>query len=104
MQFRYAFVVDRQGLKVLDVTDLEMTQAGQDRVRVEGAKARPRTATYKVTVGYDDGYIGEGQISYAGIHAVEKAKWAAEIVQQLEKAVLETAPVDALPKQFRIPP
>ena len=67
---------------VLDVTDLEMVQAGHDRVRVEGAKARPRTPTYKVTVGYDDGYIGEGQISYAGIHAVEKAKWAAEIVQQ----------------------
>ena len=49
---------------------------------VHGAKARPRTPTYKVTVGYDDGYIGEGQISYAGIHAVEKAKWAAQIVQQ----------------------
>ena len=67
---------------VLDVTDLGMTQAGTDRVRVEGARARPRTPTYKVTVGYHDGYIGEGQISYAGIHAVEKAKWAAEIVQQ----------------------
>jgi hypothetical protein len=67
---------------VLDVTDLEMVQDGRDRVRVWGAKARPRTPTYKVTVGYDDGYIGEGQISYAGIHAVEKAKWAAEVVQQ----------------------
>lgn len=67
---------------VLDVTDLDMLQAGHDRVRVGGAKARPRTPTYKVTVGYDDGYIGEGQISYAGIHAVDKAKWSAEIVQQ----------------------
>jgi Acyclic terpene utilisation family protein AtuA len=67
---------------VLDVTDLEMSQDGRDRVRVWGAKARPRTPTYKVTVGYDDGFIGEGQISYAGIHAVEKAKWAAEVVQQ----------------------
>lgn len=67
---------------VLDITDLEMAQDGRDRVRVWGAKARPRTPTYKVTVGYDDGFIGEGQISYAGIHAVEKAKWAAEVVQQ----------------------
>ena len=67
---------------VLDVTDLEMAQDGRDRVRVWGAKAGPRTPTYKVTVGYDDGFIGEGQISYAGIHAVEKAKWAAEVVQQ----------------------
>lgn len=67
---------------VLDITELELAQAGPDRVRVEGARARPRTPTYKVTVGYLDGYIGEGQISYAGINAVAKAKWAAEIVQQ----------------------
>ena len=67
---------------VLDITDLEMAQAGADRVSITGAKARPRTPTYKVTVGYNDGYIGEGQISYAGINAVAKAKWAAEIVQQ----------------------
>jgi hypothetical protein len=67
---------------VLDITDLELIQDGKDRVRVVGAKARPRTSTYKVTVGYHDGYIGEGQISYAGINAVAKAKWSAEIVQQ----------------------
>ena len=67
---------------VLDITDLDLIQAGPDRVSFQGAKARPRTATYKVTVGYHDGYIGEGQISYAGINAVAKAKWAAEIVQQ----------------------
>ena len=67
---------------VLDITELEMSQAGRDRVEVFGARARPRTPTYKVTVGYNDGYIGEGQISYAGINAVAKAKWAAEIVRQ----------------------
>ena len=67
---------------VLDITDLELMQVEHDRVSFHGAKARPRTATYKVTVGYHDGYIGEGQISYAGINAVPKAKLAAEIVQQ----------------------
>ena len=66
---------------VLDITALEMRQDGVDRVNVRGARARPRTPTYKVTVGYDDGYIGEGQVSYAGINAVAKAKLAAEIVQ-----------------------
>ena len=67
---------------VLDITELELSQTGPDRVSFRGAKAAPRTPTYKVTVGYHDGYIGEGQISYAGINAVAKAKWAAEIVQQ----------------------
>ena len=67
---------------VLDVTDLEFAEIGKDRVTFSGARAKPRTPTYKVTVGYTDGYIGEGQISYAGINAVAKARWAAEIVQQ----------------------
>ena len=67
---------------VLDITELDLTQAGADRVRVTGARARPRTDTYKVTVGYDDGFIGEGQISYAGAHALDRARWAAEVVQQ----------------------
>ena len=67
---------------VLDITELELLQVGLNRVSFQGAKARPRTSTYKVTVGYHDGYIGEGQISYAGINAVAKAKLAAEIVQQ----------------------
>lgn len=67
---------------VLDVTDLTLSQAGPDRVQLHGARARPRTPTYKVTVGYHDGFIGEGQISYAGINAVAKAKLAAEVVRQ----------------------
>ena len=35
------------------------------------------TETYKVNVGYADGYIGEGEVSYGGIDAVARAKWAA---------------------------
>jgi hypothetical protein len=67
---------------VLDITELELVQAGPDRVSFTGARARPRTPTYKVTVGYDDGYIGEGQIGFAGINAVARARWAADIVRQ----------------------
>ena len=66
---------------VLDIMGLEMAQVAHDYVAVTGARARPRTPSYKVTVGYHEGFIGEGQISYAGINAVAKAKWAAEIVQ-----------------------
>jgi hypothetical protein len=67
---------------VLDITGLDLFSAGADRVRMTGARARPRTPTYKVTVGYDDGYIGEGQISYAGEHALDRARWAAEVVRE----------------------
>jgi len=67
---------------VLDITGLGMRQVEPDRVRITGAQARPRTDTYKVTVGYTDGFIGEGQISYAGIDAVARAELAASVVQQ----------------------
>ncbi len=66
---------------VLDISGIALTQESGDRVRVEGAKARPRTDTYKVNVGYADGYIGEGEVSYGGIDAVARAKWAAQIVK-----------------------
>ena len=67
---------------VLDITHIRFTQEAKDRVRVEGAMARPRTDMYKVTVGYTDGYIGEGEVSYGGIDAVARAKWAADIVKE----------------------
>jgi hypothetical protein len=67
---------------ILDITGIRLTQEAKDRVRVEGARARPRTDTYKVTVGYTHGYIGEGETSYGGIDAVARAKWAAEVVKE----------------------
>ncbi len=67
---------------VLDITGVRFIEEAADRVRLEGARARPATDTYKVTVGYTDGYIGEGEVSYGGIDAVARARWAAEIVQE----------------------
>ena len=42
----------------------------------------PPTDTYKVVVGYRDGWIGSGEVSYAGINALARARLAAEIVQE----------------------
>jgi hypothetical protein len=71
---------------IMDITGAYMQQEGKDRVSVRGVRGKPRTQTYKVTVGYDEGYIGEGQVSYAGINAVARAKLAAEVVQARLKA------------------
>jgi len=67
---------------VLDITDVTLHQAGEDRVRVEGMRAKPRTDTYKVTVGYFDGWIGEGEVSYAGPDAVSRATLGGEVVRE----------------------
>jgi len=65
---------------VADFSQVRMTQLGPDRVRVEGASGRPHTDSLKVSVGYRDGFIGEGQMSYAGPGAVERGRLALDIV------------------------
>jgi acyclic terpene utilization AtuA family protein len=65
---------------VADFTGVELTEIAPDVVRVTGGKGRPRTPTYKVSVGYRDGFIGEGQMSYAGPGALERAKLAGDVV------------------------
>ena len=44
--------------------------------------ARKRTDTLKVSVGYVDSFIGEGQISYAGPGALARGRLALEIVRE----------------------
>jgi len=66
---------------VADFSGVRLGQAGPDRVRVSGGGGRPRTGTLKATVGYRDGFIGEGQISYAGTGALARARLALEIVE-----------------------
>lgn len=67
---------------VLDITDVSFEQVGPDAVQVNGAKARPRTPTYKVVVGYHDGWIGEGEVGYAGPNALARARLAEQIVRE----------------------
>ena len=66
---------------VADFSGVRMSQVAPDRVSVSGARARPRTATYKASVGYRAGFIGEGHVSYAGIGAADRARLAGEIVK-----------------------
>jgi len=67
---------------VADFSQVTMTQIGPDRVQVRGATGRERTPTLKVSVGYRDGYIGEGQMSYAGPAAQARGELALQIVEQ----------------------
>jgi hypothetical protein len=67
---------------VADFSEVELAEAGPDRVGVRGAKGHARPATLKVSVGYRDGFVGEGQISYAGPGAVARARLALEIVAE----------------------
>ncbi|MEC8164728.1 MAG: acyclic terpene utilization AtuA family protein [Pseudomonadota bacterium] len=66
----------------LDITDVEVEQIGPDRVRVSGAKGKPAPDTWKVTISVDGGWLGEGEISYAGPNALARAKLAAQTMRE----------------------
>jgi hypothetical protein len=63
-----------------DFSAVAFVEDGLDRVRLQGARGRPRPEQLKVSVGYLDGWIGEGQMSYGGPGALARARLAREIV------------------------
>jgi hypothetical protein len=65
-----------------DFSQVQVEEIAADRVRVSGGRGSPRTDTLKVSVGYLDGYIGEGQISYAGPGALARGRLALDIVRE----------------------
>jgi hypothetical protein len=67
---------------VLDMSHVDLVETGPDRVTVTGARAQAAPEMLKVLVAYADGFIGEGEVGYAGIGAVERARLAAEVVQE----------------------
>lgn len=66
---------------IADFSGVRFQQIGPDQVAVSGASGRERPTNLKVSLGYKDGYIGEGQISYAGPGAIARGRLAIEIVQ-----------------------
>src|SRR5882724_7412178 len=65
-----------------DFSQVKVEEVGKDRVRVSGGRGSQRTGTLKVSVGYVDSFIGEGQISYAGPGAVARGRLALDIVRE----------------------
>ncbi|PUA19346.1 acyclic terpene utilization AtuA family protein [Glaciimonas sp. PCH181] len=67
---------------VADFSGVTMREVGPDRVLVQGATGRARPDALKVSIGYIDSYIGEGQISYAGPGAMARGRLAQAIVAE----------------------
>lgn len=92
---------------VADFRQARIEQVGPDRVRVTGGAGLARTDTLKVSICYEDGYLGEGQISYAGSGALARGRLALEIVRHrllqsglaLSNLRLELIGVDAVDRR-----
>jgi Acyclic terpene utilisation family protein AtuA len=65
-----------------DFSQVTVEEIGKDRVRISGGRGSERPATLKVSVGYVEGFIGEGQISYAGPGALARGRLALDIVRE----------------------
>lgn len=63
-----------------DFSGVSFSVQGPDRVLASGADGRARPQSLKVSVGYLDGWIGEGQISYGGPGALARGRLAREVV------------------------
>lgn len=58
-----------------DLTRLCVKQIGENAVKVTGFKGKPKPAMLKLCIGYEDGWIGESEISVSWPDALEKAKF-----------------------------
>ncbi len=70
---------------IVDISEVELHQIGPDRVRVSSVKGKAAPETLKVMIGMHGGWLGEGEITYAGPNALARAKLAAEIVRERVK-------------------
>jgi hypothetical protein len=67
---------------ILDLTGVELTQQGPDRVTVTGARGHARPDTLKATVCFESGWFAEAEISYAGPNATARARLAIDIIRK----------------------
>ncbi len=93
-------VVDPHGYLTPDVTadfsTATLEDLGNDTVAVSGARGRPRPQKLKVSVGYRAGFLGEGEIGYAGRNCVERARLGGEIIRERLANRLQEIRVDII--------
>ena len=78
---------------ILDFSDVTVNQIGRDRVQVSGMRGSPAPTTIKATVCFDGGWLGEGEISYAGPNCRARARIAADVL--LERLKIRNLVVEA---------
>jgi hypothetical protein len=79
---------------IADFTTVHLKEVENNKVQVSGGSGKLRPSTYKVSIGYKAFYLGEGEISYAGSAAYERAKLAGDIISKRLKNKFEDLRVD----------
>ncbi len=79
---------------IADFTSVQLKEIGKNQVEFSGGTGKVKPNTYKVSVGYKAFYLGEGEISYAGSSALERAILAGETVEKRLKNQFEEIQVN----------
>ena len=79
---------------IADFTSVKLEEIGKNQIKVTGGGGKTKPETYKVSVGYKAFWQGEGEISYAGSSALERAKLAGETIEKRLKSQFEEIQVD----------
>jgi len=79
-----------------DFSGVTIDETAPDTIAVGGGRGTTRPDTLKVSVGYRAGFIGEGEISYAGENCVARAQLAGEIVSERLRGQFQELRVDIM--------
>lgn len=79
---------------IADFTTVKLKEIGENQVQVTGGTGKTKPASYKVSVGYKAFYLGEGEISYAGQSALERAQLAGDIIEKRLKNKIKELRID----------
>lgn len=66
---------------IADFTSITIREIGVNQIKVTGGKGSYRPQLLKASIGYKAGFLGEGEITYAGSNALSRARLAGEIVK-----------------------
>lgn len=72
---------------VVDFSTTKIKEIAENRVMVSGITGKPRTPTLKVSIGCEEGFIGEDMFFYAGEGALKRARLAEIILRERFKIV-----------------
>jgi hypothetical protein len=65
---------------VADFTSVALRESGPDVVEISGARGKPATDSYKVSIAYRDGFAASGTLATVGPDAAGKARKAGEML------------------------
>jgi hypothetical protein len=65
-----------------DISQAQVEDLGLDRVALRGVRGHARPPGLKVNICHETGWLAEGEISYAGARALERAELAAQVLRE----------------------